>query len=216
MNIRVLLVDDFPLMRDGMAVALQADGAIEIVGCADTAESGFAAAQRHRPDVMLVDMRMPGASGMSLLERLTAELPEIKVLVVTASEKLDTLLQAVSAGAAGYLTKRATPRELIDAVITIHAGGSVVAPDLAAEVLRDYARMASDPGGRTVSSRALLTSREREIVGLVSDGMTDKEIAAKLYVSPRTVQNQLTRIREKTGSIRRSDLARWAVEHLGT
>ena len=215
MHIRVLLIDDFPLMRDGMAAALQSDGAIEIVGFADSAEAGLAAALRHRPDVVILDMRMPGVSGLSLLERLTVELPDTKVLVVTASEKLDTLLQAMSVGAAGYLTKRATPRELIDAVITVHAGTSVVDPSLAAELLRDYARGTRDPDA-TTSTRALLTAREREIVGLVSRGLTDKEIAAQLYVSPRTVQNQLARIREKTGRARRSDLARWAVEHLGT
>jgi DNA-binding NarL/FixJ family response regulator len=215
MHIRVLLVDDFPLMRDGMAAALEADGAIEIVGLADTAEAGLAAAQHHRPDVVILDMRMPGVSGMSLLEQLTVEMPETKVLVVTASEKLDTLLQAVANGAAGFLTKRATPRELIDAVITVHGGGSVVDPSLAAELLRDYARGTRGRGGNA-STRVLLTAREREIVGLLSRGLTDKEIAARLYVSPRTVQNQLARIREKTGRARRSDLARWAAEHLGT
>jgi two-component system, NarL family, response regulator DevR len=215
MHIRVLLVDDFPLVREGMAVALEADPAIEVVGRADSADSGFSQAMELRPDVVLLDMRMPGAGGLVLLERLTAELPNAKVLVITASEKADTLLQAVSAGAAGYLTKRATQRELIDAVITVHGGGSIVSPLLAAELLRDYARVTRD-GGPAVDGHALLTKREREVLALVSEGLTDKEIAARLYLSPRTVQNQLARVREKTGRGRRSDLARWAVEHLAT
>jgi DNA-binding NarL/FixJ family response regulator len=213
MHIRVLLVDDFPLVREGIAAALEADPAIEVVGQADSAAEGLERARELRPDVIVLDMRMPGACGVVLLEQLAAELPQVKVLVMTASEKADTLLQAIAAGAAGYLTKRATRLELVDAVITIHGGGSVVAPQLAAELLRDYRRVARGGGG---TGRSLLTAREREIVGLVSEGMTDKEIAGRLFISPRTVQNQLGRIREKTGSGRRSELARWAVEHLAT
>jgi DNA-binding NarL/FixJ family response regulator len=215
MDIRVLLVDEFPLVQAGIAAALESDPAIEVVGRADSAEAGFARAVELHPDVVLMDMCMPGSGGMGLLERLTAEMPDVRVLVMTANEKADTLLQAVSAGAAGYLTKRATQRELINAVITVHGGGSVVAPDLAAELLRDYARMARGNGGPS-RGRSLLTGRERQILGLVSNGLTDKEIANELFVSPRTVQNQLCRIREKTGRGRRSELARWAVEHLAT
>lgn len=213
MHIRVLLVDDFPLVREGIAAALEADPAIEVVGAADGADEGLARARELRPDVVVLDLSMPGTGGMTLLERLVAELPKTKVLVVTASEKVDNVTQAVAAGAAGYLTKRATPRALIDAVITVHGGGSVVSPMLAAELLRDYARLAR---GADTHGTALLTSREREVLTLVSQGLTDKEIAARLYVSPRTVQNQLARIREKTGRGRRSDLARWAVEHIAT
>jgi two-component system, NarL family, response regulator DevR len=213
MHIRVLLVDDFPLVREGIGAALEADPAIDVVGQADSAAEGLERARELRPDVIVLDMRMPDGCGLVLLEQLAAELPDIRVLVMTASEKADTLLQAIAAGAAGYLTKRATRLELVDAVITIHGGGSVVAPQLAAELLRDYRRVAR--GGST-AGRSLLTAREREIVGLVSEGMTDKEIAVRLFISPRTVQNQLGRIREKTGRGRRSELARWAVEHLAT
>jgi DNA-binding NarL/FixJ family response regulator len=215
MHIRVLLVDDFPLVREGIAAALEADPAIEVVGQAASAAEGLERARALRPDVVLLDMRMPEACGMVLLEQLTAELPDTRVLVMTASEKADTLLQAVAAGAAGYLTKRATRLELIDAVITVHGGGSVVAPQLAAELLRDYRRVSRN-GGPATNGHSMLTPREREIVGLVSQGLTDKEIGARLFISPRTVQNQLGRIRDKTGRGRRSELARWAVEHLAT
>jgi DNA-binding NarL/FixJ family response regulator len=214
MHIRVLLVDDFPLVREGIAAALRADPAIEVVGQAASAAEGVEQALALRPDVVLLDMRLPGTGGITVLERLAQELPDTRVLVMTASEKADTLLQAVAAGAAGYLTKRATRQELIHAVITIHAGGSVVAPQLATELLRDYAR--TSRRNSECAGRSVLTTREREIVGLVSQGLTDKEIGLRLFVSPRTVQNQLSRIREKTGRGRRSDLARWAVEHFAT
>lgn len=215
MHIRVVLVDDFPLAQEGMTALLGSDPAIEVVGRAGSAEAGYAAAQDLRPDVLLLDLRLPDASGVALLERITATLPEVKVLVVTASEKADRLLQAMTAGAAGYLSKRASGRELIDAVITVHSGGFVVPSQLAAELLREYPRVAHDDGGRIVA-RPLLTARERQILIMVSRGMTDKEIAVELYVSPRTVQHQLASIREKTGHRRRSELARWAVEHLAT
>ena len=216
MHIRVLLVDDFPLVREGIAAALETDPAIEVVGQAASAPEGLERARTLRPDVVLLDMRMPEGGGMVLLEQLTEELPDTRVLVMTASEKADTLLQAVAAGAAGYLTKRATRVELIDAVITVHGGGSVIAPQLASELLRDYRRVSRTGAGAGAGGRALLTPREREIVTLVSEGLTDKEIGARLFISPRTVQNQLGRIREKTGRARRSELARWAVEHFAT
>lgn len=217
MYIRVLLVDDFPLVREGIAAALEADPAIEVVGQAATAPEGLDRARELRPDVVVLDMRMPEAGGLVLLEQLTEELPDTKVLVMTASEKADTLLQAVAGGAAGYLTKRANRRELVDAVITVHGGGSVVPPQLAAELLRDYRRVSGNGGTATNGNGySMLTPREREIVGLVSQGLTDKEIGARLFISPRTVQNQLGRIRDKTGRGRRSELARWAVEHLAT
>jgi two-component system NarL family response regulator len=212
-HIRVVLIDDFPLVQEGIAVALGADPAIEVVGRATTAEAGFACVTKCRPDIVLLDLRMPGTSGTALLERLRAAVPEVKVLVMTASEKADRLLQAMRAGAAGYLTKRATQRELIEAVITVHAGGTVVPPQLAGEVLRDYGRAPSNGDAHAVA-RPLLTVRERDILTMVSRGLTDKEIAAAMFVSPRTVQNGLARIREKTGGGRRAELARWAVEHL--
>jgi DNA-binding NarL/FixJ family response regulator len=217
MHIRVLLVDDFPLMREGIAVALDADPAIEVVAQAGDAEEGLELARALRPDVVLLDMRMPGSSGLVLLQRLRAEFPDVRVLVVTASEKADTLLQAVSAGANGYLTKRASRRELVDAIVTIYSGGSVVAPYLAAELVRDYARVTGkDSMNGGTNGRPLLTGREREILTLVSQGMTDKEIAGRLFLSPRTVQNQLGHIRQKIGRGRRSELVRWAVEHLAS
>jgi DNA-binding NarL/FixJ family response regulator len=148
--------------------------------------------------------------GMPVLERLRAEMPDIKVLVMTASETAQPLLEAVAAGASGYLTKRSTREELRQAIITVHGGGSVISPMLAGHLLKEYSRASR---GETSSVRPLLGEREHEILRLVADGDTDKEIAQRLYISPRTVQNHLTRIREKTGLRRRAELTRWAMEH---
>jgi two-component system NarL family response regulator len=209
----VVVVDDFPLVREGLTASLQVDPAIEVVGEAADGEEGLALARELRPDVVLTDMRMPGLGGPVLLARLREEMPETRVLVVTASEKADTLLEAVAAGAAGYLTKRASGRELRHAVITVHGGGSVITPSLARHLLREYSHVSR---GEPLSVRPLLAQREQEVLRLLAQGMTDREIGHQMYISPRTVQNHLTRIREKTGMRRRSELARWAVEHAVT
>jgi len=210
MNIKILLIDDFPLIREGFAAALESDPALTIVGQADNGEDGLRMARELQPDVVILDLRMPQMGGMTVLERLRPEAPDAKVLVVTATEKAQPLLEAVSAGASGYLTKRCTREELRQAVITVHGGGSLISPMLAGHLLKEYSRASR---GEASSVRPLLGEREHEVLRLVADGSTDKEIAQRLYISPRTVQNHLTRIREKTGLRRRAELTRWAMEH---
>jgi len=211
MHIRVLIVDDFPLVREGLESALQRDPGIEVVGQASNAEEGLEKARELDVDVILLDMRMPGGGGMILLERIREELPDVKVLVLSASEKAETLLDAVSAGAAGYVTKRASSKELHHAVITVHGGGSVISPSLAGHLLREYSQMSR---GEQLQVRPLLARREQEVLRLVAKGRTDKEIGGQLFISARTVQNHLTHIRQKTGMSRRSELAAWATEHM--
>jgi DNA-binding NarL/FixJ family response regulator len=213
MKIRVVVVDDFPLVREGLVASLEVDPGIAVVGQGSDGDEGLRLCREHRPDVVLADMRMPGLGGPVLLSRLREELPETRVLVVSASEKAETLLEAVSAGAAGYVTKRINGRELRHAVITVHGGGSVITPALARHLLREYSHVAR---GDSLRVRPLLAQREQEVLRLLARGHTDREIGGELYISPRTVQNHLTRIREKTGMRRRSELARWAVEHAMT
>jgi DNA-binding NarL/FixJ family response regulator len=208
MEIRVLLVDDFPLVRGGIAAALQTDAAIEIVGQAATADEGFEQAVALEPDVVLLDLGLPDRSGIDVISRLAAEVPGARVIVVTASESVDLVASAMSAGAYGYLTKRAGARELCDAVITVHGGGTVIEADLASQLFRGYRK-----GGG--GDRPLLTEREREVIRLVGEGLTDKQIADALFISPRTVQNQLISSRRKLGLGRRSELAHWGATHLG-
>jgi DNA-binding NarL/FixJ family response regulator len=209
-KIRVLVIDDFPLVREGLAAALAIDPGFEVLGQGSDAEEGLRMARELRPDVVLLDLRMPEGGGIALLERLREELPETRALVVTASEKAETLLDAVAAGAAGYVTKRVSARELRHAVVTVYSGGSIITPTLAGHLLREYSQVSR---GEPMHVRPLLGQREQEVLKLVAQGCTDREVGTRLYISPRTVQNHLTRIREKTGLRRRSELARWAVEH---
>lgn len=211
--VRVLVADDFPLMRDGMASALDRDPGIEVVGVAGDGDAALALARKSEPDVIVLDLRMPGLSGPALVQILTDELPQTRVLIVTASDSADNVLDCVVAGASGYLPKHVAGEELREAVLTTHDGGSVLAAHLAAQLMREYAARRSG-GGAGSSPR--LDGREMEILRLVSHGLTDTEIGARLFLSARTVQNGLASIRGKTGLRRRSELARWAVEHAMT
>jgi DNA-binding NarL/FixJ family response regulator len=206
MPIRVLIVDDSPLMRVGLARSLEDDPDIELVATAAGAGEGLRLAEELRPDVVLLDLHMPEVGGQVVLERLREQLPDVRALVVTASEEAQSLLDAVASGAAGYLTKRASPEELRQAVVAVHGGSSVITPELAGHLLHAYAGRASGETGR----RPMLTRREQDVLRLVAQGHTDKEIGRTLGLSPRTVQTHLTRIREKTGARRRAELATWA------
>jgi DNA-binding NarL/FixJ family response regulator len=209
MRIRVLVADDFPLVCEGIAQALSQDAAIEVLALASTGREALELAEQLEPDVLILDLRMPDIGGLEVLDKLRASRPNIRVLVITASEQANTLLDAIAAGAAGYLSKRISGEELRQAVITAHGGGSVITPSLACHLLKEYS---STIRGEQSAAKPL-QGRELEIMRLVVQGKTDAEIGQELFISARTVQSNLTRIRVKTGLRRRSELTRWAVEH---
>jgi DNA-binding NarL/FixJ family response regulator len=209
MKIRVVVADDFPLVREGVVRALNQDPGIEVVAQAENGQEALDVAEELRPDVMILDLRMPDLGGLAVLDKLRNTQPDVRVIVMTASEQASTLLDAIAAGAAGYLSKRSTGEELRQAVITAHGGGSVITPSLASHLLKEFS---SSARGEQSAVRPL-QGRELDVLRLVVQGKTDNEIGQELFISPRTVQNHLTRIREKTGLRRRSELTRWAVEH---
>jgi DNA-binding NarL/FixJ family response regulator len=207
MKIRVLVAEDHPLVRAGVIGALAHDPGIEVVGAAQDGIIAMELAHELKPDVMVLDLSMPGLDGAGVLDRLRAELPDIQALVMTANASPESLHNAVGAGAAGYLSKLTTGEQLRQAVISTHGGGSVISPELAGHLLRDLSG-----GVRGIDARPLLTARELQVVRLVADGLTDNEIGERLDLSPRTVQNHLTSARQKIGLHRRTEMVRWAVE----
>ncbi len=210
MKINVLIADDFPLIRNALVDAIGRDPDITVVGAATNGNEAVDLTVEHKPDVVLLDVHMPDMSGLVALERIVEQSPDSRVIMLTATEKVDVFLEAIANGAAGYLNKRVGTTELVQAVITVHGGGSVISPDLAGSLLHEYS---ATRRGKPGAVRPLLADREQEVLRLVALGHTDKEIGRSLYISPRTVQNHLTRIRHKTGLQRRSELARWAADH---
>jgi DNA-binding NarL/FixJ family response regulator len=210
---RVLVADDFPLVREALAAALRRHPEIEVVGMAADGVEAVELALQHQPDVVVLDLKMPRMSGLVALTKLSAELPSTRVLLLTACEEPDTVIDAVSAGAAGFVTKRTSGADLTDAVLRVARGEPVVSPSLTAYLVQGLRRGSHERRGGTTGQ---LTSSELNVLRLVADGRTDKQISATLYISPRTVQSHLAQIRTKTGVRRRTQLARWATEHLVT
>jgi DNA-binding NarL/FixJ family response regulator len=209
--IRVLVADDFPLVREGLAAALRSDGEIEIVG---TAADGVEALEKCRtltPDVMLLDLRMPRMSGLVVLAHLATEMPTLRVIAVSASIDARSVIDALSAGADGYLTKHIEADELCAAVHAVHRGEPVISSMLTRHLIEDLRERGGGPAPTSVSG---LTRSELAVLRMVADGQTDRQISSALYMSPRTVQSNLGRIRAKVGVRRRTELARWATEHM--
>ena len=209
---KVLVADDFPLVRDGFAAALARDPTINVVGFAVDGVDALEKTRALKPDVLLLDLRMPRMSGLMALTQLTAELPSVRVLVVSDLACDDSVVDAVAAGAAGFISKHITGAELCEAIHAVKRGEAAISPDLLGHLMRGLRR----ESGGGLSPTGSLTVSELKVLRLVAEGRTDKQISATLYISPRTVQSHLAHIRAKTGISRRTQLACWATEHAVT
>lgn len=204
--LRVLVVDDHPMWRDGVRADLEAHRDIRVVAEADDVDGAVAAAARERPDVALVDLNLPGPPGTVAIRTIAERLPDTRLLVLSASAAEPDVLEAVKAGASGYLLKSATGAELVDAVRQVAAGEPVFSPSLAALVLGEFRRVAAGDDGAQQ-----LTDREREVLRLVAKGRTYREIAERLVISVRTVQNHVQSILDKLQLQGRYELMRYAI-----
>lgn len=190
--ITVLIADDHPIYRDGLASLLEPLPDIEVVGRAADGIEAVEQARESRPDVVIMDLQMPRLNGIEATRQVLAELPETGVLVITMGEDESTVFSAITAGARGYLLKGADADELVQAIRTVHGGGVVFGASLAQRVARVFAA-----GPATAAPPAVfpeLTEREREILDLVATGLPNGEIATQLYLSPKTVRNNVSAI----------------------
>jgi DNA-binding NarL/FixJ family response regulator len=198
-TVRALVVDDHPVFRDGLAALLSSLDDVAVAGVAADAESALAFVGGSPVDVVLMDLNLPGLSGVEATSRLTALTPAPAVLVVTMVDDDDTVVAALRAGARGYVLKGATGAEIAAAVRTVAAGGAVFGAGVAAQVLT---LSGSGGGSGSVSGRSAgetdgLTEREREVLTLIADGSSNAEIARALGLSVKTVQNYVSRILDK-------------------
>jgi DNA-binding NarL/FixJ family response regulator len=192
-SVRVLLVDDDDLMRAGLRAVLSSDGAIEVVGEAADGRAALDEVRAHRPDVVLMDVRMPDLDGIAATRELLAVSPDVKVAILTTFEQDDYIFGALNAGASGFLLKRTKPEELISAIHTLAGGDSLLSPSVTRKVIE---RMAGQPvADPAVASRLrLLTPREREVLELIARGLSNGEIAAAFVIEESTVKTHVKRI----------------------
>ncbi|RLK60235.1 LuxR family two component transcriptional regulator [Actinokineospora cianjurensis] len=207
--ISVMVVDDHPIWRDGVARDLSERG-FEVRATAGDAPSAVRIARVVRPDVVLMDLNLGAGSGVDATREITAELAETKVLVLSASGEHSDVLEAVKAGASGYLVKSASAEELVDAVGRTAVGDAVFTAGLAGLVLGEYRRMAAAP---QETSAPRLTDRETDVLRLVAKGLTARQIADRLVLSHRTVENHVQSTLRKLQLHNRVELARYAIEH---
>jgi DNA-binding NarL/FixJ family response regulator len=208
---RVLIADDDDLMRAGLAELLSGDPSMEILGEATTGREAVERACRLGPDVVLMDVRMPDLDGIEATRELTRAAPDIRVLILTTFEQDDYVFGALRAGASGFLVKRTRPEELIAAVHTIAAGDSLLSPSVTGRVID---RMAQQPTPELAAEAKLdeLTPREREVLGLVARGLSNREIATELVVEESTIRSHVKRVLMKLGLRDRVQIVIFAYE----
>ncbi|MFD4153137.1 response regulator [Streptomyces hydrogenans] len=205
--IRVLLVDDHQVVRRGLRTFLEVQDDIEVVGEAGDGAEGVARAEELRPDVVLMDIKMPGTDGIEALRRLRGLANPAKVLIVTSFTEQRTVVPALRAGASGYVYKDIDPDALAGAIRSVHAGHVLLQPEVAGALLAQ-----DDPQGGT-GRGTTLTEREREVLGLIADGRSNREIARALVLSEKTVKTHVSNILMKLDLADRTQAALWAVRH---
>jgi DNA-binding NarL/FixJ family response regulator len=203
-----MIVDDHPMWRDAVGRDLTEAG-FEVVATVGEGAQALRIAGSVRPDVVVLDLQLPDVSGVDVTRGLVAAHPDVRVLILSASGEHRDVLDAVKAGAAGYIVKSASRAELIDAVRRTESGDAVFSPGLAGLVLGEFRRMAVSPDPNTPR----LTDREAEILRMVGTGLSYKQIAERLVLSHRTVQNHVQNTLNKLQLHNRVDLVRYAIEH---
>ena len=194
-RLRVVIADDQPMMRAGFKAVLEATGSIEVVAEAATGAEAVAAAEAHRPDVVLMDIRMPGMDGIEATRRL----PRQRVLILTTFGLDEYIIEALRAGASGFLLKDAPTREVVDAVRAVAAGDAVLAPAVTRQLLDQVGRRLPAAVSRTPDGLRELTDREQEVLRMLAVGMSNAEIATALVVSEPTVKTHVSNLLGKLG-----------------
>lgn len=206
-TIRVLLVDDHQVVRRGLRTFLEVQGDIKVVGEAADGAQGVARAEELRPDVVLMDIKMPGTDGIEALRKLRELANPAKVLIVTSFTEQRTVVPALRAGAAGYVYKDVDPEALAGAIRSVHAGHVLLQPEVA------NALLAQEAPGNGQGRNTSLTEREREVLCLIADGRSNREIARALVLSEKTVKTHVSNILMKLDLADRTQAALWAVRH---
>ena len=204
--IRVFLLDDHEVVRRGITDLLDAEPDISVVGDADTAERALVRCAALRPHVAVLDIRLPDGDGITVCRELRSQMPELACLMLTSFDDEDALLDAIMAGASGYVLKQIRGSDLVSAVRTVASGQSMLDPATTARLMRSLRAGPAETPALT-PELASLSPRERDILALIGDGLTNREIGKKLYLSEKTVKNHISRLLAKLGVHRRVQAA---------
>ncbi|NLJ39600.1 MAG: response regulator transcription factor [Candidatus Atribacteria bacterium] len=207
---RIVLVDDHEVVRLGIKALLERHPHFEVVGEASTAKEAIETVERLLPDVVLMDIRLPGASGIEATEEITNSFPEIKVIMLTSYAEDDMLFSAIRAGASGYVLKQIGAEDLIKAIDAVGRGEALLDPAVTQRVFQEVRRAVKE---EEASAFANLSTQEKHVLLLVSEGRTNREIAKSLFLGEGTVRNYVSSILSKLGVSNRAEAAAYAVEH---
>lgn len=206
-TIKVLLVDDHAMFRAGIKALLEAEGRVDVVGEASSGDEAVDRVRELKPDVVVMDLAMPGSNGLEATRRITALDLDTSVLVLTVHAEEEYLVPVVEAGASGYLTKTSADTDLLEAIKVVSRGQVFLPPSAATLLLRRYKDAESDDSASVND----LSTREQEVLALTAEGFSSREIGQKLFISPKTVDTYRSRIMDKLGLSHRSELVRFAL-----
>jgi two-component system, NarL family, response regulator DevR len=209
-QVRILIADDHSVVRAGLRALLERQGRFRVVAEAGTGEEAIAKAQEVKPDVAVLDVRMPGVSGIEACRQITATVPECKVIILTSYAEDELLFAAIQAGASGYVLKRIGDNELILAVDRISRGEGMLDPSMTSAV---FSQMRKAGEAQNAAAFASLTTQELGVLALVAHGLTNRQIAMKMYLGEGTVRNYVSSVLSKIGAANRAEAAAYAVKH---
>ena len=210
-GLRVLIVDDHALFRRGLQMVLKQEKDIEVVGEAGDGHEAVDKAQELMPDVILMDVRMPRRSGIEATQQIKDLLPHVKILMLTISDEEADLYDAIKAGASGYLLKEISIDEVADAIRSVWQGQSRISPSMAAKLLTEFAAMSKRAEQPAEPAAPRLTQREMDVLRLIAKGLSNRDIAAELFISGNTVKNHIRNILEKLNLRSRTEAVVYAV-----
>ena len=205
--IRILLVDDQRLMREGLRILLELEADLKVVGEAENGEAALEVYAVLHPDVVLMDVRMPGMDGVETTWRLRERWPEARVIILTTFDDDEYVFEGLRAGALGYLLKDVSGHDLAEAVRTVAVGGALIEPSVARKVVAEFARLARPARPPETGLPEPLSDRERDILRLLAQGLSNREIATRLSLAQGTVKNYVTNILQKLGARDRTQAA---------
>ncbi len=208
--LRLLVVDDHEVVREGLVSLLDRRPGFQVVAQAGSVAEALAEARRHRPDLVIMDVRLPDGSGIEACREIRSEMPATRVVMLTSYPDEEAVLSAIVAGASGYLLKQVRARDLVAALEVVGNGGSLLDPAVTERVLERIRRVASSDEPDELAG---LTAQERKILALVAEGKTNKEIAAEVYLSDKTVKNYVSSILSKLNLERRAQAAAFVAKH---